>query len=302
MSDLQNLRTEARALGIDLSSAKHANAITSRRTRAQQQAAEASIPQLERTAIEIGNFLTTTLILLLRNVAPPFAILFLVVVEINRVHAGIRLFDPSNAWLMSIVAVITYAILTTVKSHLTYKEFGTLEKPRPSLALYAQQVAYFCGFGRNWQKQYTTPLARLEGALWWLGAVIVLLGTLGSMENKLLTVEGTWSQGIASIATRSTLAEAMTYLGGFSFTLALLVALPWVIGYVYTQFAAQRPTQLETGEAADEAEVEYLRAQIIAKSPKPEELVEVEVPFLAHRRNGSTPTASGAANGSRGHV
>lgn len=107
------------------------------------------------------------------------------------------------------------------------------------------------------------------------------------MKNTLRTVEGTWYDALISMATKSSLTDFLTYLGGFIFTAALLAATHWGVGYAYERYARLRPdvrADADTSAAEDAAEAQYLQFLIARSEQKQREKAEptpdtAKVPF-----------------------
>jgi len=282
--ELEQLRDEARRLGIDLSAKGAQGAIAARRQRAEDLAVQrAQGPEanerdvfgwFEWLAGGVGDALNLALVVLLRSVMLPLGIIGLAVVEAERVIAGVALFDPARAGLMGIVLVSFYMILLMVRAHLEVAAHGSTARVVPSLRVWAGNAAYRLGIEPA--ARLETPVQQVQraaGAVFW---VIMLLGTAGSMGDKLRTVGGAWYEALGAILTGSSLVDALTYLGGFLFTFALLRASHWAVNYAYEQYVRMRPVVVETGtaqEAADAAEAEYVRVMIEKKrqalTPRP---------------------------------
>ncbi len=250
---------------------------------------------LERLIVGLGNLLTLVLMLFLANVMLPVGIMGLAIVEIQRVQAGIALFDPSHAGLMAIVALSFYMVLLVVQAHMMLHSASGLEKPIWSLKLWLRSLHYKIGIGQHWRVHTTTPLDRLEGAIAAVGWVIILLGTVGSMATKLGAIEGTWYDALWGMLTQSNLTDFLTYIGGFIFTAALLAATHWGIGYAYERYAKLRPdvvAPVDTTAVEDKAEADYLLSLIL---PRLEKQIRPTQPVITPATNGHHLNGSGGA-------
>ena len=164
----------------------------------------------------------------------PVAVLMLAYAEILRISNGVMLFDPHRASLMAFIVVAVYLILQTVRASLIYKTYGTMERPKWSARHSFRAISYKVGIGRNWSEQHTDSLERLESTSKIVAIVIILLGTLGSMEGRLNELSGYWYEAVAEILLRSTITDFITYIGGFAVTAALLRGMDWIIPYAYS--------------------------------------------------------------------
>jgi hypothetical protein len=298
---LSALRQQALELGIDISTPAKQNAIEERRQNARQiaHAGQGAVKNdqgvyfhLERGIVALGNVLTLLLMLLLANIALPVGLVGLAIVEMQRVEAGVKLFDEHHATLMAIVSVSFYLVLLVVQAHMLLTSTGTQEKNIWSLRLWWRGMAYKLGTGR-WQVQTTNPLDRLEAAIGAVGWVIIILGTAGSMAGKLDTVGGAWYEALYQIFMQSSLTDFLAYVGGFVFTAALLAATHWGVGYAYERYARLRPdvAKQDTTNAENEAELLYLQSIIAqaqakqdakrkaAQAPKEIEAEQAQGPF-----------------------
>ena len=268
--ELTELRQEAADLGVNLSTQKHQNAIHATRARAMDHARSQytdSRTQAEKMTASVGDGLTIGLITLLTAVLTPLVLAGLIVAEWSRVSDGIMLFDTVGwrAGLIAAVLVVAYIVLLAVREHEQAKH-GQQQQTAWSLRSTLAGVGYRLGVTENWRpRRVTTPeqAGQVIGALFW---IIVLLGTAGAMSEKLLTVDGTWWQGLRSIATESSLLDLMTYAGGFLVAFGLLKASHWATRYLYEQFLRLRPEvageAADLTPAADAAELQYLRGAI----------------------------------------
>lgn len=280
--ELEGLKEQARALGIDLGQERHQAEIASRAARARAgvvtQVDQAGgrtaglYAAVESAITAIGDTLVLVLMLLLSNVALPVGIVGLAFVEIARVGDGIALFDPHNAPLMAIVAVSVYMLLLVIKSHLQMIESGNLDKERFSLRIAGRRLLYVLGIGRAWTASRIPAIERLESAIGAVGWVIIILGTLGSMRGMLAGAPGAWHVALLAIATDSTLTEFVSYIGGFVFTAALLAATHWAVGYAYERYSRLRPETSISTIAADSAaaiaEADYIKLLISREASK----------------------------------
>jgi hypothetical protein len=206
---------------------------------------------------------------------------------------------------MALVAVSFYMVLLVIKAHLQINQTGTLDRHVWSFKLFARAMAYRAGRGKDWQAQSTTNMQRLEATISAVAWVIIVLGTVGSMKNKLGSVTGTWHEALIKIATDSNLTDFLTYLGGFVFTAALLAATHWGVGYAYERYARLRPdvkADLDTTDVENEAEAAYLRFVITQLEEKQRPAAPVPfgrtAPTMADRDSmRMTPNGNGHGTG-----
>jgi len=269
-NELQDLREQAAAAGVKLSGTRHQNAIKATRNRAiaNERDQQDNRTKTEKWIAEKGDGLTIGVITILTVVLLPLVLVGLIVAEWSRVKDGIMLFDAA-VWrgnLIAAVLVIAYIVLLTIKEHEANRH-GQLEQTAWSVLTWWDGVSYRLGLKRDWQPRRVTSTqqaGQVVGALFW---IIVLLGTAGAMSEKLGEVEGVWYEGLAAIATESSLLDLLIYLGGFLVAFGLLRASHWAVRYLYEQYLRLRPEVAgladDAGqEAADAAECQYIQEQL----------------------------------------
>lgn len=286
MQTLNELREQATSLGIDISTEEHQTAIKERRTLATTIATgEQQFKTLDNWLTKAGNFLIHLSMLIAMTVLAPVAIYGLGFVEQQRVEAGVALFDPHNARIMSIVAIGIAILLLVVRARERLRGTGSVHKPRASLRITARKFKYFIGWGgkdAEWQIQYHQDIDQLNRVIWITNILIIILGTAGSMADKMREVSGTWHVALHHIATESTLIDFFTYLGGFAYTAVLLGGLHYVINLNFQLYSQQKPEVIDEQDRqqAIDAEMAYLRAQIAQHQAHqhPEEVVAEATP------------------------
>lgn len=324
--DLDELRAEAARQGVNLTTSHEQEKIHGLRTGAAQRAAadarrEAQDAEQDRTWQEkaaaglnwLGDFITLLLIQAISAVLLPLGILGLAYAEIQRVRAGIAVFEPVYAGTLAVVVIAMYLVLLVVRAHLETVSSGSTAKTVGSLRLVWRGLLYRVGVGvdgRKWEARKQTRVQQAQGAARVGFGVVMLLGTMGSMQDEIARIGGNWIDAIYQVITGASLSEAATYAGGVGLTFALLTATHWAVSYAYEQFARIRPevvrnentTQQRTAAAADDAERLYLITKIEKKRTKADPTPPPHpAPALPMFPDTSQVIGSGNGRGGHGH-
>lgn len=270
--DLNEIRQQAREAGIDLSLPSVQTAIAKRRQAAlenEQHEPPRVYVLFQNAIIGVGHAITTAVMLIISHVLLPLSIIGLAVAEYARVKAGIKTFDSARATLLSGVAVVFYLGLLVVYSNKI--DGAEITRDKFSLRLLWRKLRYFVGLGGKFRTQQITSLDLLEQALKWTGALIVLLGTVGSLKGK-LAIEGAWHSAIVHLLVDSDLPTFLSLIGGLTLTAGLLFGLRFLVDYQWQTYRKLLPEGAsffglsgESSESADLAEMEYLLNRIRQK-------------------------------------
>lgn len=188
-----------------------------------------------------------------------FVIVILVLVlfvEIQRVAHGILLFEQSEnlAYLGAFVLVMMLLTLEFVTHYVeTKNDYHEELQTDFSLRLLWQRLVYVSGFSGDWQPRHKSPAQRIKSYSHLLTATILALAVAGSMSSAISGVDGNWITGLQAIATQSTLAELVEWLGGLLFALALVVGAQRLTSYV-----AQRASETLLDTQQDNSEGVHL--------------------------------------------
>lgn len=270
-ADLAAARAELAALGVDLSGVGHQQRISDRRRRARDlvRSTAPTRPRwfvgLESLVVSVGNALVLGLMLVISYILPPVAVLGLAYAEIQRVGLGVALFDAPRADLMAVVAVSTYLALLVVQASRANRGEPTARTVW-SARLWARRVLYTLGLSRDWKPRGQTTDQQLHTAITRIGWLIILLGTVGTLQTKLTTYPGAWHEAVRDIATGSDLVTALAIAGGCLLTAGLLAGLHFITGFTYDKYTALLPEgadffalSSDVATAEQRAELVYLR-------------------------------------------
>lgn len=156
-------------------------------------------------------------------------------VEIQRVAHGIQLFEASEqlAYLGAFVLVMMLLTLEFVVHYVETKHgYHDDLKTNFSLRLFGQWLQYVIGWGDEWEARHKSPAHEIKSYSNLLIATILALAVAGSMSSAISEIDGNWMQGVQAIATQSTLAELIEWIGGLLFALALVVGTQRLTSYV----------------------------------------------------------------------
>lgn len=271
-------RMKATRLGIDPTNERISQQIAAKRSAARLEAQQTIAPPtrfdnfsevMDKGLTATGQLITMALYLVIARIGLPVSIIPLWVAEMQRVNSGIALFDAERSSLLSITAVSAYMVLRIVRAS---KAHGSVDGEDYvfSLRQWWRGFCYTMGWQRAWKPKNRTELQRLDRSIMVLGWLIILLGTVGSMQNEMTVSLGDINR--AYFEARS-LAWLLSMIGGLVLTAGLLSATHWLTGYlhgVYVQirgdeteaFFTYRSSERVIIAAEDQAEMIYLQSLI----------------------------------------
>ncbi len=268
---LAELREMAREQEIDVSLPSIQRAIAKRHSeanRANPPSPPKAVVMFNNAMLAIGHAIVLLFMLVISNIALPLSIGLLAYGEQQRVSAGIGMFDPARANLLSTVVIIFYVGLLVVYSDKVGQQEITRDKF--SLRLLARKLRYFVGIGR-FQREKITTLDLLQQSLKLCGVLIIVLGTAGSLQEE-IAVSGTWRTAIVSLFWESDMLTFISLIGGLFLTAGLLFGLRFIVDFEWQRFKSILPEGesffMQSGElspAAEQAEKEYLLFKIRQK-------------------------------------
>lgn len=272
LDDMDNdeLLAYGRSIGVNWSTKQHQGGMARARATAQKHAPQEPprlAQWLQSVIIGAGNLSLLAIMFTIQAIVLPFSVVALPIAERARVRSGIAMFDPDNALMMSTILVIFMVGLLFVQ----VKRGGKAKHVKPSLRLLRDEVFYFCGLGKRWKRQTITEDDMLQGAIAWTNRLVVLLGTVGTLQDEIaLHAAGKpWLAGLQAVATQSDFNTLLSMIGALVLTATLLFGNRYVVAYNYHNFVALRDSVAFFGhgsaamEAAENAEREYILTQII---------------------------------------
>lgn len=251
-SSLQEVEQAAAKLGVRFTSSDHE---TIRKAQAEARktiAAEAEAQQAERgngladrfmnaypkllaAIAAAGNVIITFSQAVIVNLGAPIVLVLLLIVEQQRVLHGMALFESSaelanfGAWAL----VMVNLGLEIIAHHIEFtKGYEAERQTRWSLRIWAKNMAYRLGIGSNWHEQTLSPAAWAHGALSLVTMTILALALAGSMRVVIEQQQGAWYMAIVDIATKSSLLDMMTWLGGLLFAAAAVITAQRLSRYI----------------------------------------------------------------------
>ncbi|MEM9955673.1 MAG: hypothetical protein AAF846_28995 [Chloroflexota bacterium] len=178
-------------------------------------------------------------------------LIFVVIVEIQRVAHGVELFESNGAYTGAAVLVLLLLTLEFIIHYVETKEGYHREiQTAFSLRQVREWWKYFFGFGQHYAPQHLSPAERIKSYSRLLAITILALALGGSMDNAISQVDATWTQGLQTILFQSTLAEMVEWIAGVLFALTLVIGSQRITAYV-AQRAAETLHNDET-EAGQE--------------------------------------------------
>jgi hypothetical protein len=199
-------------------------------------------PKFLQTLLGIGDVLTTMTQTVLIAFGVPVLLAMVMLVEQQRVHHGMALFEAAGP-LASFGATVLVLANLVFELLISWKEnqAGYIEPARHefSFRLLAQRIAYMLGQSTNWQPRPKSPAQRFKMVLRVITFTILVLALAGSMRSVIEQTSGNWADAIRYVLTESTLLQAVTWLGGLLFAVAAVLA-----AQALSQYVAQKVIEI----------------------------------------------------------
>lgn len=215
----------------------------------------ASYPKLLASIAAAGNIIITFSQAVIVNLGAPIVLVLLLIVEQQRVLHGMALFEASpelasfGAWAL----VVVNLGLEIIAHHIEFtKGYEAERATRWSLRIWAKNMGYRLGIGRNWHEQELSPAAWAHGALSLVTMTILALALAGSMRAVIEQQEGAWYMALIDIVTRSSLLDMLTWLGGLLFAAAAVITAQRLSRYIAIRTVEVRRDML--GENSENSE------------------------------------------------
>lgn len=271
--DLDSLQSMLRTEGVDLTSPRFQQAIQKRLSVASNDSQSHS----ERTAdyTKVRAFFMTmrdyssilfNFIFIVIGLRMGLVLLFYA--EVLSVNMGIETFLKNGASVIISLTLILMYFAIEWRLSVVYLAQGVPPKYAFTLYNVIKRLGYIFHLGFD-KKDFSQELVdsneykdinRVRNVLIFL---IVVLGILGRLDTLIETQSGdVWYQQIANIFTETNLKDFMSYIGGGSITLALLVATHYLIQYIAASYymAVGKEEEFMSGNFFDGSQqVEILR-------------------------------------------
>lgn len=208
-----------------------------------------------------GEGITTFLQTLIVYFGGMIALLFVVVVEQQRIQHGMSLFEKSAslasfaAWSLVIAALTIEFMTYHIEAKANYHHENAY---RSSLRISLRKLSYWLGLGQHWQPQALSPAEPYRKLQRLLTFAILVLALAGSMKPA-MQAQGTvtWFDALWNILAKSTLLEMSTWLGGLLFAFAAVMTSQKLTAYlairtaeILAEMEAKKAMQGVTLEAA----------------------------------------------------
>ena len=192
-------------------------------------------PKLLETLLALGDVLITSTHTVLIAFGVPIVLLLLLMVEQQRVSAGLFLVDPHETLAVFGAAVLVALNLISelVISYIEHRAHY-VEPPQHqfSLRLWWARLAYVLGRTDHWIPMQKSPAVRWRMARKVVTIAILVLAVAGSMQTVIANIQGDWLAGIGAIMVHSTLLQMTTWIGGLLFAFAAVVSAQTLSSYV----------------------------------------------------------------------
>ncbi|MCA9915311.1 MAG: hypothetical protein KC496_18285 [Anaerolineae bacterium] len=274
-------------------------------------------PKLLESIASAGNIVMTFSQAVIANLGVPIVLIALLIVEQQRVLHGIELFEtmPELAAFGAWALVISNLLLEIVAHHIEYtKNYEAQRRRRWSLRIWAHNMGYRLGLGKEWAEQELSPAQWAHSLLRLVTFAILALALAGSMKGVIQGIEGAWYSALVTIFTQSTLLEMMTWAGGLLFAAAAVLIAQGLSRYVAIRTveirAAMETTESGFDEELDIAAANTAYALLVEKlnkrrekskptSANPTHAAMQPPPVMAYNGNGNgNHNSNGNGNGS----
>ena len=237
ITTVQDAELYAASQGVRLNQAAYNAADTARNAHTADLSNKELEPWQRRTAgiIHTGDSLLALTQSTIIGLGVFMALIFLLIVEIVRVQAGIRLFEHT-VWLAGFAAFVLVFLNLSLEFMVHYIEtqagYTHQTGYRSSLRVTVQNMLYWLGVGKDWRPVEKSPAAPYRKMLAIVSWTIIFIALLGSMQDVIIQQTGVWYLAIVAIATQSDLITLITWLSGLAYTAAIVVGAQRVTGYV----------------------------------------------------------------------
>lgn len=206
-------------------------------------------------------------------------LVFVVIVEIQRVAHGVQLFEESGAYTGAAVLVLLLLTLEFIVHYVETKENYQHEQQNAfSLRQFREWLKYFIGFGQHYIARPLSPAQRIKSYSQLLTLTILALALAGSMDTAISQVQGTWIEGLQAILFQSSLAEIVEWVAGVLFALTLVIGSQRITAYV-AQRAAETLEQSDKSDKTISTPETDSDNEIVMQNFEPE-VVETNEPAL----------------------
>jgi hypothetical protein len=268
-------------------------------------------PKFLQSLIYIGELLLTLSQTVIISFGIPLVLIFLLIVEHARIVHGLELFeaDAALATFAGWALVLTNLVLEFQVHHIEQKEAYTEEsKVKFSLRIWARNLSYIFGKGKDWQERPLSPAHRYRQLLSLVTFTILALALTGSMKSVIEQQSGAWYQALWAIVTESSLLKMMTWLGGLLFALAAVLSAQGLSRYVAIRcseiIARMEASQLAQTKQAnpyqeqlDQIAIQVIMAKIAKQQMKETDKTEKAVKFEEEQLAAPLVQSEFSANG-----
>jgi len=207
----------------------------------------------------------------------PLVLTLLLIVEVQRVSAGIQPFAESTtlAQFAAISIVLANIVIELTIHYVEHKAgYSAVRAVRWSLRITARDAAYRLGIGHGWQAAELSPAQRYRRLRSITTITLLFLAVSGSMAAAIQATPGKWYFALATILTDSTLSSASVWLSGLAFSVVAILLAQGLASYVSTRVvevlddlsAKQRVVTVDNSAALDAIKAQYIAAKTAQKA------------------------------------
>jgi hypothetical protein len=248
--------------------------------------------------LHAGNLLQALTRTLIIAVGIPLVLVFLLVVEQQRIVDGLMLFDAREAlahfgaWALVLVNLGLEFVAHHEDERHGYK---ALSGNAFSLRIVWHRTKYVLGFGKDWAAREKAPSHWAKRLLKLVTVGVMVLALSGSMRDELASHGGDWNTALDDILHHSTLLEMATWASGLLFAFIAVTSAQGLARYIATrtsEIIAELRAQGQDNSADLEAPgVAYITAKVSRKlerdaAKRQEAQAENPIPKAIAGRNG----------------
>lgn len=163
----------------------------------------------------------------------PFSLIFIMVVEQDRVRHGLLVISDENDTLASFAAWVVVILNVVFELMIVHQEKENGYRPSPSKRWSFRVVINNIRYAIWAPTLIDNPVSqRYRRALGFLTFSILFLALLGSMGGAMEKAEGPWYSALVNIIAESTLVEFVSWMGGLMFAFTLVSSAQTLSNYI----------------------------------------------------------------------
>lgn len=238
-----------------------------------------------------GNLLLALTRTLAISAGIPLVLLFLLIVEQQRIVDGVMLFEERAhlahfaAWAFVLVNLVLEFLIHYEERRANYHSPAAFAF---SLRLAWHRLLYFAGVGDDWRAKEQSPAYGYRRFLTGITAIILWLALSGSMKDELAAHGDDWTAALGGIIHHSTLLEVATWGSGLLYAFGAVIA-----AQLFARYVARRTDEIiaelkgtDGDETLDDVATAFIMAKVAKQRERDARRCNPEVAAVPFRGNG----------------